>query len=242
MHPSEYDNIARCADTHWWYRGLRALTRDALAALPPEARAGQWCDIGCGTGHLLGLLPNDVPPVGVEWSAHGLRHARMAADSALVQGSVNALPLADSALRGATLMDVLYHSAVPDKRTALREIARVLEPGGALIVNVPAYAWLHSNHDRVIMTDKRFTRRELIALLDAAGFDVVRCTYWNTILMPLIVAARVFQRGGEGKSDVSEAGTMMNMMGSFALATERAWLRFANLPAGVSIFAVARKR
>lgn len=241
MHPSEYDNIARCAAKHWWYRGLRALVKGEVDRLPEAARAGRWCDVGCGTGHLLGVLPKACPPYALDASPLALRHASRTTPGRITLGSVNALPFAAGSLAGVTLMDVLYHRAVPDKIAALREVSRVVRPGGYLLLNVPAYTWLESNHDRFVMTDKRSTRGEAISLLEQAGFEALRATYWNTLLLPAIAAARMLQAREAPRSDVAETGVLMNVVGTVALALERVWLRYGTLPAGVSIFAVARK-
>jgi SAM-dependent methyltransferase len=236
MHPTEYDNIARHAATHWWYQGLRALATQMLEDLPK----GHWCDVGCGTGHLLPVLP-DTQPVAIDTARAALRYVSGQTKAMPVRGNLTSLPFPDDTFDGVSLMDVLYHAWVPDKPAAMREAARMLRPGGTLIINVPAYELLRSGHDNVIMTDKRFTRREVRELIRCAGMEVVRCTHWNAALLPAIAAVRLLSRRKAAQSDVAAPGKIEYHIGSAALRLERALLHYTDLPFGVSILAVARK-
>ena len=85
--------------------------------------------------------------------------------------------------------DLLCHGAV-DPPLALAELRRVLRPGGRLVVNMPAYTWLLSAHDRLVHNVRRCTARQLAAMLRDAGFIRVRPGYWNGLLLPLMVAQR----------------------------------------------------
>ena len=107
-------------------------------------------DAGCGTGGLLARLLAERPdlrPVGLEWAEPASRRAAAKSGAPIVRGSVNALPFADASFDAAIAADLLCHGAV-DPAPALAELRRVLRPGGRLVVNMPAYAWLLSAHDR----------------------------------------------------------------------------------------------
>ena len=139
--------------------------------------------------------------VGVEWDAAAVRRAGQKSGAAVARGSVNALPFGDGRFDVAVLADVLCHAAV-EPAVALAEVRRVLRPGGRVVVNMPAYGWLMSAHDRRVHNVRRQTAGEVRAMLAAAGFSDIRARYWNFLLLPLMVVQRkVLAR--EGASDVA---------------------------------------
>ena len=77
---------------------------------------------------------------------------------------------------------------------ALRELRRVVAPGGALLVTVPAYQWLWSGHDEINHHHRRYTRRSLQAAAEQAGWRQVRTTYFNSLLLPVAILLRVLDR------------------------------------------------
>lgn len=236
MEASEYDNMRAAESTHWWYRGLRALVKDSL----PE-NAMRVLDAGCGTGGQLAEL-GVRQGFGIDAAPEALAHCRARGLHRIAQASVSALPFPDACFDAVVSLDVLYHRAVGDPVVALREYRRVLRPGGVLILNVPAYAWLHSRHDAAIHTGRRFTRGAIVRLVKSAGLDVIRATYWNTLLFPAVAALRFSGKAhAAGRSDLeTPPGPAQQYIGATALALERALLRQINLPFGLSVFMVAR--
>lgn len=242
MNRSEYETMYRVEDTHWWYRSLRALIRSALDD-HAFADAGRLLDIGCGTGGNLAMLDRDVEAAGIDCSRDALSYCSGRGLTRVAQADAHALPFPSCSFHGALMMDLLYHRGVPDKLAALAESKRVLKPGGILLVNVPAYQWLHSSHDEAIHTGHRFTRSDLLSLIESAGLESIRATYWNAALFPAIALLRLWRRyAPRPGSDLDgyKDGFAAKLLGG-VLGLERGVLRHFNLPFGVSIFAVARK-
>ncbi|HYL33718.1 MAG TPA: class I SAM-dependent methyltransferase [Stellaceae bacterium] len=237
MERIEYERLAAVEDRMWWTRALRRNLRTAVApfAATPDARL---LDAGCGTGGLLATLVQGVN-FGLDRDGFACRLAHERAHQPVAQGSIDDLPFRDAAFDVIVSADVLCHRGVGVER-ALREMHRCLKPAGTLIVNLPAYPWLYSAHDRAVDNARRYLRGELVRLLAAAGFSRVRATYWNTLLFPLMVARRLLPGGG------SEVGLLpmpleriFDTIAGFESALLRSGLR---LPFGGSILATGTRR
>ena len=219
----------------WWYRALHARLLDTLGDM-----RGDVLDAGCGTGGLLGRLGAraGITRVGLEWDAEAARRAGEKSGAPVACGSVNALPFADATFDAAILADVLCHRAV-EPVAALGEVRRVLRPRGRLVVNMPAYAWLLSGHDRRVHNARRQSAREVRAMLGAAGFADIGVQYWNGLLLPLMVARRKIFPRHDSASDVSRFSPWLNTTLHTVAEIER-HLRVP-LPAGGSVLATARR-
>ncbi len=205
MERTEYQKLHDVEDEMWWFRGVHA---NLLAAF-------QWCaaganvdrpllDAGCGTGGLLARIGRELPgrtAIGLDVEPAACSAARAKSRCAVCVGSANSLPFADRSLAAIFSADMLCHDNVDERRT-LGEFHRCLVEGGLLVLNLPAYDWLLSAHDRAVHNVRRYTRRRLSRMLEAAGFAAIRTTYWNTLLFPLMVLRRTLWQSGTRTSDV----------------------------------------
>ncbi len=227
----------------WWYRGLHTLLLEALDVWAPRPFA-RLLDAGCGTGGFLRRAEVAWPSLtldGVDREPLAIELARSrVARAAIVEGDVHALPYEDGRFDAIVLADVLYHRDV-DPQRALRECRRCLRPGGVVAMNVPAYEWLRGAHDIPIHSARRFTRAGLVGETEGAGLAVVRATYWNSLLFPLMVLRRKLGGSGGG-SDVHAYPALVDRFFQAMLATERALLRWGSAPFGGSVFVVGQRR
>jgi SAM-dependent methyltransferase len=236
MELAEYALMDATEDHMWWYRALHRRLLDALAGID-----GVVLDAGCGTGGMLARLRAERPglrTIGVEWAEPASRRAATKSGAPIARGSVNALPFADTCFDAAIAADLLCHGAV-DPPLALAELRRVLRPGGRLLVNMPAYAWLLSAHDRLVHNVRRCSARRLSAMLRDAGFVRVRVGYWNSLLLPLMVAQRKLLASNAVTSDVAPFPPRLDAMLHAITEIERR-LPF-RLPAGGSALAIAER-
>lgn len=245
MEPSEYANIARHEGQHWWYVGMRRLSLALLEQAYGDRDDLRVLDAGCGVGGMAAALGRFGLVVGVDYSPLAMHYARRNHPIALGQANVLSLPFPDATFDLVTSFDVLYHRSVSDANQALREAQRVLRPGGRLLVRVPAYDWLRGRHDTLVHTERRFTARRLGQLLRAHGFTIERLSYANMLLLAPAVVQRASERalgaGSEARSDIAELPDPLNRLLTGVLAAEARRLRRGNLPAGLSVMALARK-
>jgi ubiquinone/menaquinone biosynthesis C-methylase UbiE len=234
---------ARAERGHFWFRGFRRFI-DPLVANAAKGRRIEILDCGCGTGHNLTMLRKYGRAYGIDLTWAGLQYARGGGEKKVVQATVAALPMPDARFDLVTSFDVLY--GLPDdvERAALGEMARVLKPGGSIIVNVAALPWLRGNHSVLGGELRRYRRKELIEKLEAAGFRVTRSSYTNFSILPMIAAVRAQQRlSGHDASDteISVPPAPINAALSALLGLEAAALRLVNMPLGSSVVAVGQK-
>ncbi len=243
MHPGEYTTLYRVEDEHWWYRQLRRVLHWHMDRYLPAWRNAAILDAGCGTGGNLAHLEGAGRRVGLDFSPDALAGARKRDLAELVRGTVTSLPFAASSFDAAISMSVIYHQWVADPAEALREVHRVLRPGGLLFLDVPAYQSLLSAHDEAVMTARRFDARETRRLVEASGFEVLRVTHWNTLLFPAIWAARRMKLmpAGQDFETTEPTASGRNAVLDWAMRLEAAVMKRVALPFGVSIHCVARK-
>lgn len=243
MTPAETEAMFEAEEHHWWYVGMREIVRALLAAegLPEDARS-TTLDAGCGTGfNLTGFGPRAI---GVDASERALELCRARGLDNTRLASVEALPFEVETFDRVFSLDVLSDAGVRDDALAVRELARVLRPGGYLVVRVPALEALRRAHDRAVETRRRYTRAGLCRLLEQSGLHVLRCTYCNTLLLPLVAARAVSDRvqRGPARSDLGASPRIVGRALATCLRLEASLLARWDFPLGTSLVAIAVKR
>ena len=202
-------------------------------------------DCGAGTGRNLEWLQEFGPAIGLELSPTGLEIGREYGRR-LVRGSVTHLPFPDQSADVATSFDVLSAIKHTDAELAVREMWRILRPGGIAIVNVAALEILRGSHSVAAEEHQRFSKRSLRALLTGAGFSVDRLTFSHMSSFPPALVIRSAERfSGRAKTASVAYLTVppgpVNTLFDGLLRVEAAWLRVGNLPIGSSLLLLARK-
>lgn len=245
MKPSEYDAVYAVEDSHWWYKGMQAISEELLRHYYPAQSDLQILDAGCGTGGAMVYLAQFGRVTGFDYSPYALAYCRRRKLKRLSRAGVEGLPFADASFDLVASIDVLYHEAVTDYQRALREFQRVLKPGGRLFLRLPAYDWLRGYHDVIIETARRFTTGELAPALASSGLTPEKLTYANTMLFPLAAAKRMAERlflSPWETSDVYHVHRWVNKVCTACLKVEARWLALGkSLPFGLTVMAIARK-
>jgi SAM-dependent methyltransferase len=240
----EIHKIAAVEQTQWWYRGTRDICFSLLDPFIGNRQGMDILDVGCGTGGNLLALSRyghargvDIDPLCVDYCR------KKGLDASL--GSMADLRQPPASLDLLTMFDVLYHVEPPETVSILRGMADAIRPGGLIAFREPAMDIARGWHDRAVNGRQRFTTGGITASLREAGFDPLRATYLNTVLFPPIVLVRRLQdlrQPEHAESDVENTAEPVNSLLLGILHIERALLRHMNLPFGVSLFAVARRK
>ncbi|HED64073.1 MAG TPA: class I SAM-dependent methyltransferase [Planctomycetes bacterium] len=186
MEPTAYRQFLELERTHWWFRGRRTVYFGLLAHELAGERPARVLDLGCGNGGFLpGLaeiadrvFPSDI-------SAESLVHCADRGFPGGVVSSGYALPYADESFDLVCMFDAIEH--IEDDQRVLREVARILKPGGRILVTVPAYQFLYANNDRIAQHYRRYDRPMLRRIFAGADLQVRRITHTNVFLFPLIL-------------------------------------------------------
>lgn len=243
----EYEVMYRAESAHWWYRGLRAVLFGQTGLDRAASRQWRILDAGCGTGGNLQALPAHRRVQGFDYAAAAIHFCRERGLGNVTQASILAIPFPDNTFDLVYSADVL--NALGDGRdtAGLREIYRVLKPGGRLFVNLPAYPFLRSEHDAAAAVLHRYTGPELRRKLKTAGFRIRRLSHWNLILFPIVLTVRLARRQGanlddsQAHSDIQIPALAINQALAAIIRLEALLLRYIDLPVGSSVFALAQK-
>lgn len=227
---------------YWWFVNKRVAVRRLLEGALPNG--GRLLEVGCGGGLFGALLERDG------WRVVGTDKNPLAARFAREHGVTRAAsfdadrgwPFAVESFDVFIMLDVLEH--IEDDHAALREAARVLRPGGAGIVLVPAYPFLFSAWDAYVGHHRRYTKRALYAAVREAGLEIVRGTYWNAITLLPALMLRLKDRFLEVKLERGEFPRVSAPVNALLKAygrIEAAWLARWPVPAGLSFVVVLRR-
>lgn len=240
MEQDVYRLMGDLEDHHWWFRGRDAVIRALLGKvdLPPRPRV---LDAGCGAGRNLLLYSSLGVTEGFDPSPDAVAFCRRRGLENVRQGTMEDIPFGESRFDLLAATDVLEH--VTDDARGLRELVRVATPGASLILTVPAYPWLWSDEDDRLGHRRRYTRLGLCALARRSGWEPTFYTYFNTILLPPIAAARKLRRwlGCRGKAELALTPRGLDNLLSLPMRLDARLIAAGiSIPAGVSVGLVCR--
>ncbi|MFB3827997.1 MAG: class I SAM-dependent methyltransferase [Bryobacteraceae bacterium] len=247
MNAAEFDNIARAERDFWWYRGMRRILSGVLEPVLDGRPIGRALEAGCGTGYQALLFERErgwsLYPVDLGWN--GLRYARQMGLDRLAQADIARLPFASGSFDAVFSLDVIVHFPRGQEVNAARELVRVLKPKGLLVLRVSALNALRSRHSQFACERQRFTRRRLMETVKSQGVRVLRCTYANSLLLPVALAKfRIWEPlwRKPPASGVAPVPGWLDRLLYLPLALESVWLRAGfDSPLGQSLVLVGEK-
>ena len=241
MERAVFDRMAELDQDHWWFLARRRILKALIQRVIRPPKKARILEVGCGTGHNLAMLKE----FGRVEASELDRCARAVANKRLA-GRVKEAKLPDLSMFERNgydliaLLDVLEH--VPDDLGSLRAIHRRLKPGGALLMTVPANPWMWSAHDAAHHHFRRYTKKQLEELFLRSGLEIQLLSYFNSLLFPLVAAARIVGKiTRKDSADDELPGAAVNATLNEIFGWEAALLGRVPMPFGVSLVAVVRR-
>ncbi|HEU4768995.1 MAG TPA: methyltransferase domain-containing protein [Pyrinomonadaceae bacterium] len=242
MDTHTYPILFTVEQSHWWHTGRRKIIADFVEQICRRVtdRRPRILDVGCGTGANLLMLSKYGDAEGVDISEDAVAFCRDRGLDKVRLGAGEELPYDDATFDLVTALDVVEH--MDNDLAGLKEMRRVLRPGGRVLLFVPTFMFLWGLQDDVSHHRRRYRLSELRRVLEEAGFEIERTTYANiTFFFPILLIRQLMRLTGikadsENNINVSAFNGVLGKL----FGAESWILRRMNLPFGVSGLCVAR--
>ena len=243
MQSHHYPILYQVEETHWWYLGRRRIIQSLIKRICSiiNNQNPRILDVGCGTGANLKMLAAYGQIEGVDISPQAVAFCSERGLDVVKLGAVEELPYEDERFDIVTALDVIEH--LDDDSVGLREIRRVLRPGGAVLVFVPAFMFLWGVQDDVSNHRRRYTLPTLLRAIRGAGFSIEWSSYANiTFFLPVLFVRTVMRALGL-RADTEYGINIPQLNGPFSqlFSAERVVFNRGKLPFGVSAVCIARR-
>jgi SAM-dependent methyltransferase len=248
--PHYFDALDEVEERHFWFAARRRVILEALRRVVPDLGRRALFDIGCGSGGLLAFLGGNGVPLAGACDAYleSLHMVRRKVDTPLLLVDEGRLPPLGPGQTLLGLFDVLEH--IDDDAETLRFLASVLEPGGVLVMTVPAHPFLFDEMDRLAHHRRRYRRAELRERVEGAGLEIKTLFHFMAPLVPLLVLGRALGRALPGarasaaarrRAEMSVIPGLNGLLGALLAIERRVLARGWALPFGSSLLVVARR-
>ncbi|AKG23003.1 class I SAM-dependent methyltransferase [Calothrix sp. 336/3] len=244
MEKDFYLQYAATEDKHWWFVGRRCIIDQRISQIKLPNHP-QILEVGCGTGGNLQMLANHGELAAMELDESACHLANQRGVTPVKLGSLpDNIPF-NQQFHLILMLDVLEH--LDDDLAALQAIFSRLKPGGKLLITVPAYQFLWSQHDVINHHKRRYVMRSLARVVKNAGYVIEYRSYFNTFLFPVVAIIRWLKNILDIQDNPSQTSELtiprkpINQLLSHLFASEGYLMKLFPLPFGVSILMVAEK-
>ena len=244
MRQDLYPELFAVEDSHWWHQHKRALVIQWLKQW--NQKPGKIIDVGAGTGKILEELKFKG------WEVLGVDGAKEAIHLSQKRGVVvkrvnlanSRLPFAAGTFNAAISLDTLEH--LKDDLGILKEMSRIVKKGGTIIITVPAHPWLFSYWDKMLGHYRRYSKIDLIKLCRRSGLKLINVSFFFSYLLLPVIFIRWFKKTLKLQevSDFTDTPghTLVTLPLLLLGFMERTWLKIANIPIGLSLICVLKKK
>lgn len=244
MEKEVYKKMYEREDSFWWHDGMKKIIIMLLDAHFMNFRNNNILDAGCGTGGMLKTLSHYGNVFGVDASDDAVFYSKRRNIGKIIKAEAESLPFDGSFFDLIACFDMLYHNSVKSDIKALEEFKRVLKKGGILLIREPAFDWLRGNIDKIMWTKHRYHKNELVKKLENQGFAVLKISYANFFLFPLVLPFRLLETLFKKTSieNLFASNFLLNSILRQFLYLEARLLKFVNFPFGSSVYCLAKKK
>ncbi|MBW2174134.1 MAG: class I SAM-dependent methyltransferase [Deltaproteobacteria bacterium] len=246
MEKDEFSIMFDVEKSYWWFVGKQFLVKNILRRCSLNSlKRSRILDVGSGTGTILKLLEDYGIAYGVEVSTDAIKFLKRRDLNFVVRSDASlSIPFKEEVFSVITCLDVLEH--IDDDVTLLNEMVRVCEPGGHIILTVPAFNALWSQHDSALQHRRRYTRKQMLKRVSRLNSTVIKSSYYNTALfLPILVVRKLKPLLSGRRNTASDffvpIPRWLNALLTLLYVTEMACLQFLNFPFGVSILLILKK-
>jgi SAM-dependent methyltransferase len=244
MRAVDYEFLFDIEEHFWWFVAMRRITDTILARQLQNSRL-TILDAGCGTGfNLLHFEKAGHSTFGLDFAPEAVSAVQRREFRNVVRASITNIPYSSNTFDLAYSFEVI--DEVSDSDRAVRELFRILKPGGRLLLRLPAFEWLRSSHDTDIGTVHRYTLAEMKEKLILAGFRIQRATYANCLLLPVVGVRRLLKHvgigGGTDTKPLPKGLRWLDPVFRSVLDLEAVWIGWnLKIPFGLSAICYAEK-
>ncbi len=243
METYTYQLMREIEDEHWWFVARRIILSRLLSTLQLPERSN-ILEVGCGTGGNIAFLQEYGEVSCVESDKSAATMARERNLAPVLPGKLpNELPGFGHQFDLIVLFDVIEH--VEEDGESLNALSSFLKPGGRIVLSVPAFAFLWSQHDEENHHKRRYNRHSLSELVASNGLSLDYISYFNFWLFPLVATIRLFRKirpYRESWQDMRPPSALFNRVLQFIFSSERFFMGKISLPFGMSLVAVISVR
>lgn len=247
--PQFFAKLWQVEDRHFWFRTRNNVISSVVQNLIRDLPAGyRVLEVGCGTGNVLRHLEricHDGQVIGLDAYLEGLRFARQRVRCPLIQADIHHPPF-NVRFDLIGIFDVLEH--LPDDKSILCVLHRLLTPEGRLLITVPAHMSLWSYFDNAAHHYRRYSQHTLRQVLQASGFEVIFLTHYMAAIFPLVWLGRRLAGRSRANQHALAAEELRvvpvvnNILTGILSLEARLIGARRRLPIGTSLLAIAQKR